>query len=299
MFALIVVILCVLVFIGSLIVLAHLSNNKNMLSSRHTVELVMGISGLLALIVFIVGSVIVVPTQQIAIMTRFQKVTGEVFENGIHFKLIIDTPVTMSLKTQLFSDDTTSASKDLQDVTATIAINYHLDESQAPSTYRTIGKDYINVIGNPIVQETVKEITAKYNAEEMITNREQVKSDISGALISRLQARGVICESVNITNFKFSDTFTAAIEAKVAAAQAIQTEQNTLLTVQVKAQEAAAAAQGQANATIAIATGQAEANKILGDSLTPSILQYMYIQAIKGNDKIVIPQGSFITIPSP
>ena len=298
MFALIVVILCVLVFIGSLIVLAHLSG-KNVLSSRHTTELIMGVSGLLALVVFLVGSIIVVPTQQIAIMTRFKKVTGEVFENGIHFKLIIDTPVTMSLKTQLFSDDTTSASKDLQDVTATIAINYHLDESQAPVTYRTIGKDYINVIGNPIVQETVKEITAKYNAEEMITNREQVKSDISGALISRLQARGVICESVNITNFKFSDTFTAAIEAKVAAAQAIQTEQNTLLTVQVKAQEAKAQAEGLANATIAQANGQAEANKILGDSLTPSILQYMYIQAIKGNDKIVIPQGSFITIPSP
>jgi prohibitin 2 len=297
-FALIVVILCVLIFIGSLIVLAHLSG-KNVLSSRHTTELIMGVSGLLALIVFLVGSIIVVPTQQIAIMTRFQKVTGEVFENGIHFKLIIDTPVTMSLKTQLFSDDTTSASKDLQDVTATIAINYHLDESQAPVTYRTIGKDYINVIGNPIVQETVKEITAKYNAEEMITNREQVKSDISGALISRLQARGVICESVNITNFKFSDTFTAAIEAKVAAAQAIQTEQNTLLTVQVKAQEAKAQAEGLANAVIAQANGQAEANKILGDSLTPSILQYMYIQAIKGNDKIVIPQGSFITIPSP
>ena len=298
MFALIVVILCVLVFIGSLIVLAHLSG-KNVLSSRHTTELIMGVSGLLALVVFLVGSIIVVPTQQIAIMTRFKKVTGEVFENGIHFKLIIDTPVTMSLKTQLFSDDTTSASKDLQDVTATIAINYHLDESQAPVTYRTIGKDYINVIGNPIVQETVKEITAKYNAEDMITNREQVKSDISGALISRLQARGVICESVNITNFKFSDTFTAAIEAKVAAAQAIQTEQNTLLTVQVKAQEAKAQAEGLANATIAQANGQAEANKILGDSLTPSILQYMYIQAIKGNDKIVIPQGSFITIPSP
>jgi prohibitin 2 len=298
MFSLIVVILCVLVFIGSLIVLTRLSG-KNMLSSRHTVEVVMGISGLLALVVFLVGSIIIVPTQSIAIMTRFQKVTGETFENGIHFKLIIDTPVTMSLKTQLFSDPTTAASKDLQDVTATIAINYHLDESQAPSTYRTIGKDYINVIGNPIVQETVKEITAKYNAEEMITNREQVKSDISTALISRLQERGVICESVNITNFQFSDTFTAAIEAKVAAAQAIQTEQNTLLTVQVKAQEAQAQATGQANATIAIASGQAEANKILGDSLTPSILQYMYIQAIKSNDKIVIPEGSFVTLPTP
>ena len=302
MFALIMVIICVLVLIGALITLASIQGKgQGATDSRRTVGLVATVSGILAVVIFLIGSVIVIPTQNIGIMTRFSRVTGEVFLNGIHFKAIIDTPVTMSLKTQLFEDGTTSASKDLQDVTATIAINYHLDEAQAPATYRTIGLDYIKVIGNPIVQETVKEITAKYNAEEMITEREQVKSDISNALISRLLARGVICESVNITNFKFSDTFENAIEAKVAAAQAIQTEQNNLLTIQVKAQEAKAQAEGIANANIATANGQAEANKILGNSLTPSILQYMFINAIKGNDKVVtnVPNGFSLTLPNP
>jgi len=295
MLALILIILCVIVSVIAFLVILLDPNKDTATEAKWFAGIPLGI----IVVVFFIGSIIVVPTQNLAIMTMFGKVTGQTFENGIHFKSLLATPVNMSLKTLLFKDDTTSASKDLQDVTATIAINYHLEEDEAPTTYRTIGKDYINVIGNPILQETVKEITAKYNAEEMITNREQVKADITTALISRLHDRGVVCESVNITNFKFSDVFESAIEAKVAAAQAIQTEQNNLLTIQVKAQEAKAQAEGQANATIAQANGQAEANKILGDSLTPSILQYMYIQAIKGNDKIVVPEGSFITLPTP
>ena len=297
MLALILIIICAIIAaIAFLVILLDPDRD-----TKAAAKWYLGLPLPIIVILFFVGSVIVVPTQNIAIMTLFGRVTGQVFDNGMHFKSLLATPVNMSLKTQLFQDDTTSASKDLQDVTATIAINYHLDESQAPSTYRTIGRDYINVIGNPILQETVKEITAKYNAEEMITNREQVKADITSALVSRLHDRGVVCESVNITNFKFSVVFESAIEAKVAAAQAIQTEQNNLLTIQVKAQEAKAQADGEANAAIARAKGQAEANAIITASLNDRILQYYFID--KMGDKVqvwVVPSGQAFTItPTP
>jgi hypothetical protein len=47
--------------------------------------------------------------------------------------------------------------------------------------------------------------------------------------------RGIITETLSITNFEFSATFTAAIEAKVAAEQAVLEAQNKLERVKVEA----------------------------------------------------------------
>ncbi|HEX9896261.1 MAG TPA: prohibitin family protein [Dehalococcoidales bacterium] len=246
------------------------------------------------------GSVIVVPNGHAGVMLRFQKTTGVIFENGLHWKGILDVPVNMSIKTQLFEDEATSASKDLQDVTLKIAINYKLDFNESATVYQTIGRDFIGVIANPVVQETVKEITAKYNAEDMILRRPEVKNDITTALVARLAERGIITESVNIINFQFSPEFTNAIEAKVVAVQKVLEAENKLKQIEVEARQAEAKAKGEAAAQVALAEGQAEAFEILKEGLSPELLQYLFIQAIKGTDKVVtVPGGLTLTLPSP
>lgn len=255
---------------------------------------------LVAIGTFIFGSIITVPNGNIAVMTRFGQVTGEVRQAGLGGKPIVDTAVIMSIQTQLFQDNATAASKDLQDVSVTIAINYKLDPIQATTVYRTIGTDYIGVIANPVVQETVKEVTSRYNAEDMILKRTEVKDSISSALTSKLALRGITCESVNIVNFAFSKSFTDAIEAKVVAAQNAQQATNKLAQVIIEAQQAVATANGTAQSNIVLANGQAEANAILIKSLTPEIIQYMFIQTIKNTDKVItVPGGVALTLPQP
>jgi regulator of protease activity HflC (stomatin/prohibitin superfamily) len=190
----------------------------------------------------------------------------------------------MSIKTQKYqADNLSAASKDLQDVTTTIAINYKLDPSKASEVFRTIGLDYMEVIAHPAIQEIVKEITAKYNAEDCIVKRSEVKDAISASLINRLGERGIIVESVNITNFEFSSEFTAAIEAKVVAQQRIETAQNDLERMKVEAQQA-----------VVVAQGKAQANEILAQSLSPEVLASMLYSIIGSNDKIiVIPNTGF------
>jgi regulator of protease activity HflC (stomatin/prohibitin superfamily) len=174
-------------------------------------------------IVLIIGSILVgsfttVPAGHRGVVIRFSAVTGSILEEGLQIKLpFIDSVVKMSIQTQKYEADSLAVTQDLQDVSTTIALNWRLDPGIADEVYRTLGLDYINRIAAPAIQETIKQVTAKYNAEDLILRREEVKADITDSLSSRLFERGIITETVSITNFQFSETFTAAIEAKVAA----------------------------------------------------------------------------------
>jgi prohibitin 2 len=293
MLALIVIIICLFTSLVGLLVMLT-AKDKNTAAQA---KWFLGIPFVFAIAIFFIGSIIVVPNGHAGVMVRFQKTTGVIYENGLHWKNIIDTPVNMSIKTQLFEDEATAASKDLQDVSTKIAINYKLDFKEAAVVYQTIGQDFIAVIANPVVQETVKEVTAKYNAEDMILKRTDVKNDITTALVTRLATRGIITESVNIINFDFSEEFTKAIEAKVVAVQKVLEAENKLRQIEVEARQAEQVAKGEAAAAIARANGQAEANKIVDASLTEKVLRYYFIDKLGSDVKVwVIPDNQAFTI---
>jgi prohibitin 2 len=235
----------------------------------------------------------IIPAGRVGIITQFGATTGRVITQGLSLKVpFIQSVHKMSIQTQKYqAAKLTAASKDLQNVITTIAINYKLNPDKASEVYRTIGDEYMEVIAHPAIQETVKEITARYNAEDCIVKRAEVKDAITTALITRLDVRGIITESVNITDFEFSPEFTAAIEAKVVAQQRIETARNDLERMKVEADQAVTVATGQANAAIEAAKGQAEANRILAASLSDEILQAMLITKIGPNDKIIIPSS--------
>lgn len=259
-----------------------------------------GIGGVLAIALFIGGTIVTVPVGHVAVMSRFGKVTGDTRLAGLSFKAIIDTPILMDLRTQKDETANEAASKDLQDTKTNIATNYRLDPAKAAEVLKTIGNDYWNVFADPAEQEIVKSITSTYNAEDMILKREQVKADISSAMTKKLAERGIIVENVNITNFEFSQEFTAAIEAKVVAAQNVLQAQNKLEQIKVEAQQAVAKAEGDANAAIARAEGQAKANDTIAKSLTDTVLQYFFLDKLGTDVKVVvIPSGQQLTLSVP
>ncbi|MFC1944801.1 prohibitin family protein, partial [Chloroflexota bacterium] len=178
-----------------------------------------GTIGSIAGVVIIIASIILtslvtIPAGHRGVVIRFGAVTGSILDEGLQTKLpFIDSVETMSVQTQKYEVDAVSASQDLQDVNTTIALNWHLDPSTAHEVYRDLGLDYISRLAAPAIQETVKQVTAKYIAEDLILKRDEVKAAITENLSIRLSERGIVTETVSITNFQFSDTFTAAIEA--------------------------------------------------------------------------------------
>ncbi len=271
------------------------------------------IIGVVLIIASIVaGSFTTVPAGHRGVVIRFSAVTGGILSEGLQFKLpFLDSVEKMSVQTQKYEADSLAVTNDLQDVSTTIALNWHLDPNMAAEVYRTLGLDFINRIAAPAIQETIKQITAQYNAEDLILRRDEVKAAITDSLSSRLLERGIITETVSITNFQFSATFTAAIEAKVAAEQAVLEALNKLEQVKVEAQQREAEAKGEADARIAQAIGEAEyirvvtdaqiaANEAIADSLTPEVLQYILLDRLGEDIKvIVIPSGQGLDLVLP
>jgi len=223
-------------------------------------------------------------------------------EEGLHFVMpFADDVVNMEVRTLLFVKATSSASKDLQTVTTEVTVNYVPDPNTVNILYKEVGLNYQNRIIAPAVEEVVKQVTANYNAEELITKRPQVKSDIEVEITKRLNVFNIQTQVISITDFQFSVLFSQAIESKVEAEQKAQKAENDLIRIEVEARQAAAIAEGIAAANIAQANGEAEAIKIINQALAqnPNYLEWLKTQAWDGKLPLVTGGGTpFIQIPT-
>jgi len=224
-------------------------------------------------------------------------------EEGLHFVVPFqDTVVNMEVRTLKFVKSTSSASKDLQTVSTEVTVNYHPSPTAVNILYKEVGLDYENRVIQPAIEEVVKQVTANYNAEELITKRPLVKSDIEVEIAKRLNNFNIITDIVSITDFQFSQLFAQAIESKVEAEQKAFKAVNDLQRIQVEAQQRQAQAQGIALGNIAEANGEAEAIRIINSALSqnPFYLEWLKTQAWDGVLPLVVGEGGtpFIQIPT-
>ena len=223
-------------------------------------------------------------------------------DEGLHFVVPFqDSIVNMEVRTLKFTKDTSSASKDLQTVTTEVTVNYRADPNAVNTLYKEVGLQYENRVIQPAVEEVVKQVTANYNAEELITKRPQVKTDIEQEIGVRLNVYNIVTEVISITDFQFSPLFSQAIESKVEAEQKAQKAENDLIRIEVEARQLEAQAEGTAAANIAEAAGEAEAIRIINESLAnnPLYLEWLKTQAWDGKLPLVVGEGGtpFIQIP--
>ena len=224
-------------------------------------------------------------------------------DEGIHFLVPFqDDIVQMEVRTLKYDKDTRSASKDLQSVETTVTVNYHPNKERVHILFKEIGLDYENRVIQPAIEETVKQVTANYNAEELITKRPLVKADIEEAIRDRLNQFDVITEVISITDFEFSALFNKAIESKVEAEQNALRAENDLRRIEVEARQHEATAEGLAAANIAEARGEAAAIGIINQALAqnPNYFEWLKIQAWDGKLPLVVGEGGtpFIQIPT-
>jgi prohibitin 2 len=230
--------------------------------------------------------------------------TSVSLSEGIHFVLPFrDSIVQFEIRTQKIVESTTSASKDLQNVLTEVALNYHVDPNAVPALYKQIGFDYSNRIIVPAIQESVKQVTARFNAEELITKREIVKAEILDTIKSRLSPYNILVDTISITDFKFSDQFVKAVESKVEAQQRALQAQNDLQRIQIEAQQTEAKAIGEQKGNVAQAEGTKQSNilKAQGESQAISIIDkqlhnstiYLdWLKAQKWDGKLPLVTGS-------
>ncbi|HVL40409.1 MAG TPA: prohibitin family protein, partial [Fimbriimonadaceae bacterium] len=164
----------------------------------------------------------------------------------------------LETRTQKEESKATAASRDLQTVTTSLALNFRIDPQKASDLFRDVGTEYKSRIIDPAVQESIKVVTARYTAEELIKNRAKVKAEVESDITARLRNYDIIVEpaGLSITNFDFSPEFNKAIEQKQVAQQEAEKQRYVLQQAEL-----------QRETDVTRAKGQAESARLTAESL--------------------------------
>ena len=181
------------------------------------------------------------------VVLNFGAVQENVLGEGLHFRIpIMQQVVLMDVKVQKAVTDAASASSDLQDVTSSVALNYHIVPDRANVVYQTLGIHFKDRIIDPAIQEVMKAVSARYTAEELITKRAAVSEAMRENLAARLQDYNISVDAFSIVSFSFSQVFTEAIEAKQTAEQLALKSRRDLERIKIEAEQKITAARAEA-----------------------------------------------------
>lgn len=211
------------------------------------------------------GCITSVDTGYVGIVKTFGKVEDYTFDSGMHFKMPWNSVVQIDNRVQKTTNELPCFSSDIQEVSTTYTVNYQISKTNAQNLYRDVGVDYLETVVNPTIQESVKTVVAKYTAEQLIGKREVLAAEIETLLAENLKKYNIDVVSTAIENMDFTDSFTAAVEAKAVAAQnklQAQIEQDKLT---MEAEQAAMRAEIEARAQASVVEIQATADKTVAE----------------------------------
>lgn len=230
------------------------------------------ILGILAVISF--NSFVIINPGEAGVLSILGKAKDGVLLEGVHFKPPVVSQVDVyDLTVQKFEVPAQSSTKDLQQLTASFAINFRLDPIEVVTIRRSQGtlQNIVAKIIAPQTQESFKVAAARRTVEEAITKRDELKQDFDEALSQRLSKYGIIVLDTSVVDLNFSTEFSKAVEEKQIAEQRAQ-----------RAVYIAREAEQEAEATVNRAKGQAEAQRLLRETLTSELLQKQAIEKWDG-----------------
>jgi prohibitin 2 len=253
--------------------------------SNITIVAGIGIVAVIIISVVAIASMVTINAGNVGVKLTWGQADPTPLGPGLHFVLPIAQSISvLNVQTQLSTQEADAATSDLQDVSTTVAINYHINPADAVALYIHLGSDFADKIIAPAVQESMKQVAAQYSAAELITKRPEAKNQATELISQRLAVYNIVLDTLSITNFQFSPTFTQAIEAKVTAVQHAEQEQNNLVTAGIVAKQA-----------VAQANGTAQSIKLIENQLeqSPNYIHYFALQKWNG----VLPKVTGGAIP--
>ena len=254
-------------------------------------------------------SAVSVNTGHIGVKTRFGKVTSDSLPAGLYFRIpFVEDINQVEVREQKMEMHTGASSADLQTIQSSIAANFRPDPTKAHLLFEEVGREYEQRILYPAVEETVKAVTAKYTAEELITRRTQVRDEMETMLKFRVSGNHILITKFNIVNFEFSKSFNNAIEEKQTAEQEALRATNILRRMKVEADQkietargaaesVKLAAQAQAEAITLMAKAEAAAQKLLAEVVNRDVIRLRAIEKWDGRlPKLTGETVPFITV---
>jgi len=220
------------------------------------------------------------------------EVTGWVFYNPISTK-IVEFPTFVQHKEykvvaedgQVLSDESFVVnSKDGSEFHVSPLLNYSVKRERVPyifSKYRVTLDEIEAGFLKTAVYDAFRVVANSYTADALISNRQEFEAKVRQVLIKQLQPEGFILAQFT-SNLVYPETFKKAIEAKNNAVQSALTAENGVKKAEAEARIKMATAEGNAQALLTNARAQAESNRLRQQTITPLLLQQMWIDKWDG-----------------
>ena len=254
--------------------------NSISINPKRIVQIALGV----AVLILLMSSFVTIGAgERGVVFSQFGGVQERILDEGFQLKIpFLETVIPIDVKIQKSETQASASSRDLQVVTSVIALNYHVDPAAVNKVYQSVGLAFESRIIDPAVQESVKAVTARFTAEDLITQRDQVSMQIKDLLATRLGTRNIIVDEFSITELNFSEIFNNSIEAKqVAEQQALKARQD-LERIKIEAEQ-----------KVTTSRAEADAQRLQRETITKELLQLRAIEKWDGR----LPQVTSGAIP--
>src|SRR5205807_3048418 len=165
-------------------------------------------------------SVTKVDTGNVAVLTKFGRVTGDILPEGIHLVDPLKTSNELSVRTQEQKETASVPSSEGLMMTLEASLLFHLDRDKAADLYQRLGADYVQKVVEPTLRSAIREATSSHGANALYTGeREQVAKEIESNLASQLAQRGIVVEKILLRDIQLPESLKRSIELKQAAEQ--------------------------------------------------------------------------------
>ncbi len=224
------------------------------------------------LLTIITGSYFSVSVGEVGVLFNKITATKSSFQQGFHFKIPLIQAIThFDVKTQKVDVNSTGASKNLQEIRYETVINYHLEYDKVNNLYTKVGKDYIDKVIVPCVNESLKAATALFPVEEIIQKRYELKQIAEQHIRDRLTNYNIILEAMNIVDIDFTDEFNKVVEEK-------QMEEQKIKTAEYQRRQA----EEYKKKTILEAEAEAQKQNLLRQTTSKEVISLKWIEKWNG-----------------
>lgn len=226
------------------------------------------------LVISLTGCGKIIDTGHRGVKTVFGKVDGKPLTEGFYFYNIFTTIIhELNVQTQKLRYETATYTKDVQKSTFAITVNYAVDADHIGDLFMLYGAEYADKLIPQVVEGSLKNVVGKWEAVELIANRDKATIQIEKAIQDALRDRFINVSRVEVNNIDFTPEFEKAVEAKVVAIQRASESENKTKQIQEEAKQKVIAAKAEA-----------ESMKIRSEALSQnkSLVEYEAVQKWNG-----------------
>lgn len=196
------------------------------------------VGSILALILLFNCGITVVDAGHRGVRVTAGKVEQASLGEGVQFYTpLVSKIVEMDVRTKLQTLDLTIYTRDIQVAKVTMQLNYNLKPDTTYSVYQTLGMDYADTLITPAITGVSKNVFGKWDAVDLIENRNKANQEVIDALSVYLDKRGISVTGLQIANISYSADFENSIEEKVKAEQQALTAKNQTVMVEERARQ--------------------------------------------------------------